>query len=380
MMNSGLGDAKKDIMEYEQMAKKWKNEFMRKTYELLSIVDISKGAALHLNINELADLILSTIRGYIKAQHIYFFLRNENKPEEFVLIDSVGLVEDPGEMKFSFVESSILKKIRIDSKVMKISELDKDPAFKKDVERLKSIDAVLFLPVHSLEKLKGFIVVGPKVSGMDYSEADEDFLKTIGNLTIISIENAQYLEMMKQTLWRTICIFVNMIESKHPYLRGHARKVTEMSMKVAEKIELTKGECELLEYAGMLHDIGLVGVSEYILCKTEKLSEQEFDIIQKHPVLSSEILAPIGFFSIVREIIVQHHERYNGHGYPKGLKQDQILVQARIIAIVDAYEAMVSDRPYRETVSHFAAIEEIKRYSGIQFDPKIVDVFVEIFG
>jgi len=147
---------------------------------------------------------------------------------------------------------------------------------------------------------------------------------------------------------------------------------------IAQKLELSEEEKELLKYAAMLHDIGKIGVRGIILNNPNGLTGEEYDEIKKHPLVGESIIQPIELLQPIRTLIRHHHEWYNGKGYPDGLSGENIPLGARIIAIADAYDAMKSDRPYRKALTEETAIRELKRGSGTQFDPKIVEVFLEI--
>ncbi len=133
-----------------------------------------------------------------------------------------------------------------------------------------------------------------------------------------------------------------------------------------------------LQHAAILHDIGKIGTDLSILHKNGMLTNDEFEVIKEHPIVGSQIIEPISFLSNVKRIVTEHHERYDGKGYPHGKKGEELSLEARIIAITDAYDAKTSDRPYRKAMKSEDAIAELKRCAGTQFDPKLVDIFIDI--
>jgi HD-GYP domain-containing protein (c-di-GMP phosphodiesterase class II) len=147
-------------------------------------------------------------------------------------------------------------------------------------------------------------------------------------------------------------------------------------MNMANELRLSQHDKEILKYASLLHDIGKIGIDVGILRKPSKLNEEEWKIMVMHPVLGSGIVDQIDFLSELSPVILRHHERYDGKGYPGKLKKEEIPLGARILSIADAYESMVSDRPYRKGLSHGKARQEMLDCSGTQFDPKIVKVFL----
>jgi putative nucleotidyltransferase with HDIG domain len=168
------------------------------------------------------------------------------------------------------------------------------------------------------------------------------------------------------------------IDAKDPYTRGHSKRVTKYSLAIAEAIRLEEDEIEDLELAGYLHDIGKIGTPHEILKKPFRLTDEEFDIVKKHPLNGVRILENLKNLQRVSSFILHHHERPDGTGYPHGLAGDAIPVGARILAVADAFDAITSDRPYRKRASVEEALLEIERNAGRQFDTRIVRVFASL--
>lgn len=176
----------------------------------------------------------------------------------------------------------------------------------------------------------------------------------------------------------TIATLSNAVDARDPYTAGHSDRVAAISMVIGEKLGLSSELLEKLEISAMFHDIGKLGVPDNILLKPGKLDELEFQKIKEHPSIGVSILKNIDFLKNSLPIILHHHERYSGGGYPDGISKGDIPLEARIICVADTYDAMTSDRPYRKGLSHEEAIVEIVKFKGIQFDPEIVDSFLTI--
>lgn len=181
-----------------------------------------------------------------------------------------------------------------------------------------------------------------------------------------------------QGLVESIFAFAKTIELKDHYTGEHVEKTVHYATEVARKLGLPKEEVEKISQASILHDLGKIGVSEKILLKKGKLTKKEYDEIKRHPQIAVDILRPIQSLQGVVPMIYYHHERWDGKGYSNGLKGEQIPVGARIIAVSDVYEALTSDRPYRKAYPREEAIKIIKNSSGSQFDPKVVDAFLDV--
>jgi len=150
------------------------------------------------------------------------------------------------------------------------------------------------------------------------------------------------------------------------------------AVEIAKKLDLPREDIELIKQAAMLHDLGKIGVSDSILLKKGKLTKKEFQEIKKHPQIGADIIRPIQFLHNLVPFIFYHHERWDGKGYPSGIKGEDIPMGARIIAIADVYQALISDRPYHKAFSVKKALEIIKNASGKQFDPRIVNIFFKV--
>jgi len=168
------------------------------------------------------------------------------------------------------------------------------------------------------------------------------------------------------------------VDAKDSYTYGHSRKVSEYAIAIAETMKLPAEKIHSIRSAGLLHDIGKIGVPDSILNKNSSLSSDENELIKTHPKMGEEILKHVIDLTSCIPGILHHHERFDGAGYPAGLTGEKIPIEARILSVADAYDAMVSPRPYRKQLSLQEAIDELKRCSGTQFDPEIVDAFVKV--
>ena len=168
------------------------------------------------------------------------------------------------------------------------------------------------------------------------------------------------------------------VDEKDHYTKTHSENVTKYAVAIAKELGLTRNEVQKVQRASQLHDIGKIGIHDYVLNKKGKLTDEEWKEIKLHPSKGAKILEPLNFLEEIIGIIRHHHERYNGNGYPDNKKENNIPLGARIIAVADSYDAMISDRPYRKALSEYDAIEELKKNSGTQFDPEVVQAFLKV--
>jgi putative nucleotidyltransferase with HDIG domain len=182
---------------------------------------------------------------------------------------------------------------------------------------------------------------------------------------------------MREMFTQTITALAGAVDKRDPYTSKHSWRVKEIAGDIGRAMRLTESDLEALEWGGLLHDVGKIGVPDNVLLKQERLNREERMIMNAHPVLGAQIIAPVTRLSRELPIIRHHHEWYNGSGYPDRLIGDEIPILARILHVADAFEAMTAQRPYRMTpLTAEQALGELRKFAGIQFDPKVVDAFV----
>lgn len=179
-------------------------------------------------------------------------------------------------------------------------------------------------------------------------------------------------------LHSVVNMVVTTLDARDPSTYEHSYRVAGLAEVMAEHMALQAGRCRLVHYAAHLHDIGKIGVADQVLNKPGILNQEEFAELQKHPVIGSEILNKIPEFNVLATIVRHHHERWDGRGYPDGLAGEEIPLESRIISLVDAFDAMTSDRPYRRRKSHEWALGEIVEHAGSQFCPHCVETFLAL--
>ena len=204
---------------------------------------------------------------------------------------------------------------------------------------------------------------------------DRKLLESMGMVIGLTLENLRLTGREYQSIMQVLCSALDMRDSA---TEGHSQRVARMAALVAERMGQSRSEIKWIERAAALHDIGKIGVSDAVLSKAGPLTDDEWVEMRRHPRLGYEIVADIETMQHAAEIVHCHHERYDGRGYPRGLKGEEIPIGARIFAVVDSYDAMTSHRPYRRARPHEGAIEEIVRCSGTQFEPAAVKAFLEV--
>jgi len=245
---------------------------------------------------------------------------------------------------------------------------------RKKYEKVNSI----CVPLKTKKGVIGVINLNRKRGAKSFTEDNLKLLFTMANNVASAIENAGMYQNLHKSYLGIIRALVAALELKDTYTRGHSEGVTIYAVALAKKLKLSPQEIESIEVAAILHDIGKIGIPEDILNKPGKLNDEEWKEVKQHPEFSYKIIKDVDFPWKIKPLIYAHHERYNGKGYPSGLKREEIPLGARVIAVADSFAAMTSDRAYRKGLSKEVAIEELKRVAGTQLDPVFVKVFVEM--
>ena len=236
----------------------------------------------------------------------------------------------------------------------------------------------LGVPLWTRQRFVGILCLGSKKSGERYSKDDLSLLSTLGGQAALAIYNAQLYEMREQALLDTITALAHAIEAKDTYTLNHCEKITGRAVALGQALGLPHHEVVNIRLGSILHDVGKIGIPDAILNKPARLTDAEYEQVKEHAVIGARIVQSVGALQGVVPIVRHHQERFDGSGYPDGLKGDAIPIGARIIAVVDAYGAMTEDRVYRKAPGHETAIAELKRWAGKQFDPYIAEAFIRL--
>lgn len=259
-------------------------------------------------------------------------------------------------------------------------------------DQMAMFNAIACVPAYYRDTLMAILLLGEKHDSSRFAQEELDFFAALASDAAMAIRNAQLFDDLKREAERNHDLFLRMtivlssaIEAKDKYTRGHTGRVTNYAVAIARQMEANGAALfpenffENLYMASVLHDIGKIGVQEQILNKIERLTDEDIEIIRKHAMYGYEILKPLTELKDSLDGVRYHHERFDGQGYPEGLKGDEIPMIARIVSVADAFDAMITDRPYRKGFTIEEGIEEIKRNVGKQFDPVPAQALVQLF-
>lgn len=349
---------------------KGKNIELEKIIERLRWMnEVGKMLTTVIETDELIKLIIKTTAELLAADKGSIYLKRDEKPSLTLRYKKGAGTDDTGDMALDF--NRVYTSLIDNGKPIIISAKDK-----AEQEACGVNSSAIGVPLKIKGEIIGAMLLEDKLDGGTFTNDELELLATLGNQAMVAIENAWLYERVKNNYFATIQTLVNALEANDRYTKGHSERVRYLSLELGRHIGLDYRELECLEHAAILHDIGKIGIDSMVLNKVGKLTVNEYGMVKAHPLIGDEILGPIETLAGVRSAIIQHHERYDGTGYPYGVTGDEISLKARILAVVDTFDAMLTDRPYRKALSLQRAKDEIKAGAGSQFDPLIVESFI----
>jgi putative nucleotidyltransferase with HDIG domain len=250
------------------------------------------------------------------------------------------------------------------------------PAYLKTLNR-EGIRWFAVLPINLTQGLAGFITLGSAQS----APLDEEELlhaRQLSDQMAVALANAHLLEDLDSMNWGTLRALARTVDAKSPWTAGHSERVTATALEIGTALGLGDEEMENLHRGGLLHDIGKIGIPVSILDKPNRLTDEEYSVVQGHSRIGARILEPIAAYAAVIPMVLHHHERFDGKGYPDGLHGESIDLGARILAVADVFDSLISDRPYRKAMEYTRVLEILKQGAGYQFDPDVVRAFLDI--
>lgn len=250
------------------------------------------------------------------------------------------------------------------------------PAYLKPL-RARGMRHFLVVPVPVEERLCALLILAHATSS-PWTDEDKEHARKLGDQFAVALANSRLLSRLHQLQWGTLTALARAIDAKSPWTLGHSERVTRHSISIAQAMGLAPKELDIIRRGCLLHDVGKIGTPVSILDKAGKLTEEELKIMQEHVTIGGRILEPVPGLSESMPIVLQHHEWVNGGGYPYGLTGEQITLHARIVAVADCFDALVSDRPYRKGLPVEQAMKIIREGSGKQFDPSVIEIFQAI--
>lgn len=343
--------------------------------ELTALYEVSRSITSSVNLDSILALIVKKVAVILKADSCVIYMLNGGdlavktaygSKKEYILRKPLPLNK-----------SMIAKAIRTRKPVRMVNMVKCHGDKFCEVIKSGSMRSVLVVPLTKSDKAIGAIACSAKRSEA-FSSDDERELTLFASQAAVAIENARLFQELKTNYLNTMKLLASVIDAKDTYTEDHSEVVMELALGIAHVLKVPERTKAIVKYASLLHDIGKIGIDISILRKPAPLTKEEWSEMRTHPQSGAEIIRKAGFLDDLVPAILYHHVKFSGGGYPMTTKKrESIPVEARILAVADAYEAMTSDRPYRRHLSRDQAINELKRHAGSQFDPKVVNALLK---
>lgn len=344
---------------------------------LASIHEFGVTATGLLSKEEVSQTVVDTACSIIHSDLASLMLINSDN--ELYIISSKGLSEKVIKETKIKIGEGIAGRVASTGKYIFVENIETDVRFLRpnDEERYVS-KSFISVPLKIKTKVIGVLNINSPKNKKQFNDRDLKLITILADQAAMRLDNIELFNNLQSFYFEMVQTLARAIDAKDAYTYDHADRARKYAKEIAIKMNLPYTIVRNIEYAALMHDIGKIGIADNILLKKEKLTEKESKILRTHPTIGYKILAPVKFLAPVAPMVLYHQEWYDGSGYPEGLAKEEIPLGARIVAVIDAYDAMTSNRPYRKALPIDKAVEELYSGAGKQFDPKIVDTFIEI--
>lgn len=365
--------------EFEELARTFNTmaqQLGRQFKTLTTIAEIHRAILSTMDTDKIINTVLNRISAVFPSRGIGFTLIHSNSFDSGQTYIGVGNPSQRRIVEEIQITPDEIQKIKDNPDNFIVKKDDNPPDYLRPLvgQRLRSFHV---FPIFLNQNLAGIITIGSDEREI-LSKEDLNQIRQLSDQVGVALSNAHLVEEVKGFSWGTLVTLARAIDAKSPWTAGHSERATKLALDIGRMMNLSEKEMDILHRGGLLHDIGKLGIPNEILDKKGKLTPEERKIIEKHPALGARILEPLAAFKEIMLVVLEHHENYDGTGYPKGLAGENISLYGRIFIVTDCYDALTSERPYRGALDHDEAVKLIKRDSGTKFDPKVINAFLKI--
>ncbi len=372
-----MDEKKNGQLDQKRIFEKKLSFFKDEHQRLTTLLNVTRNISKELELDKLLGTIMDEVKRALKADRCTVFLIDNEKRELWSKV-----AHGESEIRFP-LHLGIAGHVAMTGEVLNIPDTYADPRFNAEIDKQTGYHTrnVLTFPMRNkLNEIIGVFQVLNKIEG-SFSRQDENLLDVISTIAATQLENAQLYEEQKKTLASFVETLASTIDARDSLTAGHSKRIAEYSLEIAEIIDLPPNRRELLRYAALLHDFGKIAIREDVLYKQGSLTIDEYCKIQEHPAITRRLLQNINFtrdFKELPRIAGAHHEKLNGTGYPDALRGDQIPLEARILGVVDVFDAMTSRRPYRDRIEFEHVMDSLENNVGSHLDRDLFEAFKKI--
>lgn len=341
------------------------------------IYEVSKKVGSVPRMTQMLEQVIKMTQKTLNASAASILLFRDNDQELYFEVASGPVGKALRQVKLS-TKYGIAGQVARTGKPLIVNDVSRSENFHKIIDDATgfSTKSLVCAPLAVHRRILGVIEVLNKLDGSEFEEQDLEAVVSVATTAAMAIENTRLHQTVLDAYKNTIKTLAAAIDAKDPYTRGHSQRVMEYTLLAGAYLSFSSEEMETLEYAGILHDIGKISIDSTILNKPGALNESEWEMIREHPAVGANLLRGIPFLEKASELVLCHHERFDGGGYPNGIRGEVIPIGARLIAVADAFDTMTTDRSYRAAMTVDHAVEELHNCSGSQFCPIAVKAFI----
>jgi|GEM_PF-2077688 len=352
------------------------SKLKRKIVEFRNLFEISQALNLAQDLDEVMNLFGLSVMGQFGLERLALFLVDPDKDGHLVPRHVRGFAQQ--HFQGFVIPWTLFRRFGPDRSFVTVQELESKPGGADEVEALRESGFEWAILMWVRRDLEGVLFVGGRGSRRRFEEDDRDLLTILSHQGAVAISNARVQRVQEERNLGLVRGMMALIESRDGYAKGSTERVVRYVSAVARLLDYPKEHLKSLVYGAVLRDIGMITVSGLILKNPAHLSEEEWALIKQHPVRGAQILEEMNFPKEVIAIVLNHHERWGGEGYPNGIRGQDIPLGARIVSLVDAYVAMTSERPYRRALPYEKARQVIAENWGSPFDPSVIEIFLSV--
>jgi len=388
---TAVQDLRKIAGSLEQLQVAVSGSLQDEKHQLMALAEVGHVINSSLGLNRVLEEVMDQLIALVQAERGFLMLRDEQG--ELVVRIARGMRRDDLEKEAFAVSRTIVKRVVVSGEAVLTTNAQEDPRFEEALSVIAlNLRSILCAPLKLKNEIIGVIFVDNRAQAGSFQKEDLEMLSAFADQAAISIDNARLFDRLQasnkeleaanielETAYEaTLNGWVRALDLRDKETEGHTQRVTAMTRQLAMSLGIRGDELVHITRGALLHDIGKMGIPDAILTKPGRLTDEEMAIMRTHPRVAVGMLSAIDFLRPALEIPAYHHEWWDGSGYPDGLRGDAIPLAARIFAVVDAWDALLSDRPYRKAWTRQRVIEHLKQQSGIQFDPLIVKRFLSL--
>ena len=359
--------------------------------QLGALMGVGRTINSSLGLERVLEEVMDTLIALMRAERGFLMLREPNG--ELMVSMARGIAHNNVDQEILKVSNSIMRKVAASGESILTTNAQQDPRFENQISvAAYQLRSILCAPLKIKNDLIGVIYVDNRAHAGIFRESDLALINAFADQAAVAIDNARLFENLKKTNFQleaanlelqvayeaTLNGWVRALDMRDKETEGHTQRVTVLTQKLARSMGIDDDEMVHVTRGALLHDIGKMAIPDGILLKPGPLTDDERKLIQKHPVYAYEMLNPIEFLRSAIDIPYCHHEKWDGTGYPRGLKGEDIPFAARIFPVIDVWDALTSDRPYRKGLPQNVVLEHIQADSGKHFDPCVVNAFMEM--